>query len=84
MITTMPSRQFNHDTGAAKKAARLGPVIITDRGKPSHVLLRIEDYRALTGENLSLVDLLALPGSADIDFDPARLHGPLSRPADLS
>ncbi len=83
-ITTVSSRAFNHDTSAAKKAARHGPVIITDRGQPAHVLLSIEDYRTLTGGHASLIDLLAMPGSADIDFDPPRLTGPISRPADLS
>jgi len=31
-ITTLSSREFNQDTSGAKKAAQLGPVIITDRG----------------------------------------------------
>ena len=36
-ITTISSREFNHDAGAAKKAAATGPVFITNRGKPAHV-----------------------------------------------
>ncbi|MCF9010316.1 type II toxin-antitoxin system Phd/YefM family antitoxin, partial [Pseudomonas carnis] len=36
-ITTISSREFNQDTSGAKKAARKGPVFITDRGKPAHV-----------------------------------------------
>jgi predicted nucleic acid-binding protein len=36
-ITTISSREFNQDTSGAKKAARMGPVFITDRGKPAHV-----------------------------------------------
>ncbi|AZE22438.1 VapB protein (antitoxin to VapC) [Pseudomonas chlororaphis subsp. aureofaciens] len=43
-ITTISSREFNQDTSGAKKASRNGPVIITDRGRPAHVLLSIEDY----------------------------------------
>ena len=31
-ITTLSSRQFNQDAGGAKKAAKKGPVFITDRG----------------------------------------------------
>jgi prevent-host-death family protein len=42
-ITTLSSREFNQDTSRAKKAAREGPVFITDRGKPAHVLLSIEE-----------------------------------------
>jgi len=82
--TTLSSRAFNQDTGRAKKAAADGPVFITDRGRPAHVLLTIEDFRRLAGGHASIVDLLAMPGGDDIDFDPPRLHGPLSKPADLS
>jgi len=40
-IKTLSSREFNQDTSGAKKAANHGPVFITDRGKPAHVLLSI-------------------------------------------
>ena len=49
-ITTMSSRDFNQDTSGAKRAAKEGPVFITDRGVPAHVLLTIEDYRKLSGD----------------------------------
>ena len=48
-ITTLSSREFNQDAGRAKKAANDGPVFITDRGRPAHVLLSVEEYRKLTG-----------------------------------
>ena len=80
---TVSSREFNHDVGRAKKAALRGPVFITDRGRPSHVLLSVEAYRALTARLPSIVDLLALPGAEDIEFDPVRATGPLFRAADL-
>ena len=80
---TVSSREFNHDVGRAKKAALRGPVFITDRGRPSHVLLSVEAYRALTARQPSIVDLLALPGAEDIEFDPVRATGPLFRAADL-
>lgn len=83
-ITTLSSRAFNQKTSSAKKAAKDGPVFITDRGRPAHVLLTIEDYRRLASGHRSIVDMLAMPGGADIDFDPPRLEGPLWRPADLS
>ncbi|CRM06766.1 type II toxin-antitoxin system Phd/YefM family antitoxin [Pseudomonas sp. 58 R 12] len=71
-ITTISSREFNQDTSGAKKAARQGPVFITDRGKPAHVLLSIEDYQKLTGLNADIVDLLVMPEAADIDFETER------------
>jgi prevent-host-death family protein len=82
-ITTLSSREFNQDTSKAKKAARRGPVFITDRGRPAHVLLSIEQYRALVGPKESIVDLLSMPGVEDIDFEPPRSRG-FYRPADLT
>jgi prevent-host-death family protein len=82
-ITTVSSREFNQDASGAKRAASKGPVIITDRGRPAHVLLTIEAYQKLTQRAASIADLLAMPGVADIDFDAPRM-GHIARPADLS
>ena len=82
-ITTLSSREFNQDTSRAKKAASEGPVFITDRGKPAHVLLSMEDYLRITGGRRSIVDALSMPGLADIEFDPPRSRE-LARPADFS
>jgi prevent-host-death family protein len=81
-VTTVSSREFNQDTSKAKKAARRGPVIITDRGRPAHVLLSIEQYESLTGAGESIVDLLALPGAEQVRFNPPKLRK-LTRAADL-
>ncbi|KPY33090.1 MULTISPECIES: type II toxin-antitoxin system Phd/YefM family antitoxin [Pseudomonas syringae group] len=81
MTTTLSSREFNQDTSGAKKAAKEGPVIITDRGRPAHVLLSIEDYLKLTGSAASIADLLAMP--EDIEFEPQRA-AIAPRPVDLS
>jgi prevent-host-death family protein len=83
-ITTVSSRDFNQDVGRAKKAAKRGPVFITDRGQPAHVLLTIEEYRKITGKAENIVDALAMPGADEIEFEPARLGGSLHRPADFS
>jgi prevent-host-death family protein len=71
-ITTLSSREFNQDTSRAKHAASRGPVYITDRGRPAHVLLTIEDYLTLTGGMKSLADELHLPGAAEVEFVPPR------------
>ena len=71
-VTTVTSRGFDPPAARAKKAAKSGPVFITDRGKPSHVLLSIEDYRRLAGQGRSLTEALSMTGLADIEFDPAR------------
>src|SRR3546814_14966086 len=68
-ITTLTSRQFNQDAGGAKKAAERGPVIITDRGKPAHVLLGIQEYRRLIGRRRKIADLLAMPDVGDLELE---------------
>jgi prevent-host-death family protein len=82
--TTFSSREFNQDASRAKKAAQNGPVFITDRGRPAHVLLSIDEYRRLTGGGRSLLDAIADPEGGDFEFDPPRLEGPIGRPIDLS
>ena len=82
-MTTINSRTFNQDASGAKRAALDGPVFITDRGRPAHVLLSIEAYQRLTGRQESILDLLADPEAADIEFTPGRVDT-LWRPADLT
>ena len=82
-ITTLSSRQFNQDASKAKKAAISGPVIITDRGRPAHVLLTYKEYKKITRGQSKIADLLAMPGIEDIEFEITRLHE-VARPADLS
>ena len=82
-ITTFSSREFNQDTSGAKRATKRGPVFITDRGQPAHVLLSFDDYQRLTGSRATIDQLLAMPKSQDIDFEPPRLRDKLRRPVDL-
>lgn len=83
MVTTLSSRQFQQNANQAQKAASDGPVIITNRGRPAHVLLNYDDYLAITGMGTTIVDALAMPGLSDIEFDiPKSVSVP--RPADLS
>jgi prevent-host-death family protein len=82
--TTSTSREFNQDAGRAKKAAAKGPVFITDRGRPAHVLLSIDEYRRLTASGRSLLDAIADDSEdGDFEFDPPRLVGPIGRPIDF-
>lgn len=71
-MSTLTSRELNHDVSRAKKAAQNGPVIITDRGKPSHVLMTYDDFNRLSGKRRSLVETLSMPGLSEIDFSPER------------
>jgi prevent-host-death family protein len=83
VITTLSSREFNQDASRAKKAAKRGPVFITDRGRPAHVLLAIEEYRKITNKQENILDLLAMPEAAEVEFEPPGLSRNLHRPADL-
>jgi prevent-host-death family protein len=69
-ITTLSSRELNQDVTKAKKATKDGPVFITDRGRPAHVLLSFEEYQRLTRQQRNIADSLAMPGVEDIEFDP--------------
>ena len=82
-ITTISSRKFNQHASEAKKAAKAGPVFITDRGRPAHVLLTFDAYKKITAGRTRIADLLAMPGIEDTDLDiqPSR---DLARPADFS
>jgi prevent-host-death family protein len=82
-ITTLSSREFNQGASEAKRAANKGPVFITDRGKPAHVLLSFAEYQRLTQQRRNIADALAMPGIADIAFEPPRVTIQ-SRPADFS
>jgi prevent-host-death family protein len=67
---TLTSREFNQDTGGAKKAAEAGPVYITHRGRPSHVLLTFADYQRLSANQPSIVERLSQPpGIEDVVFE---------------
>jgi prevent-host-death family protein len=83
-ITTLSSREFNQDASRAKKAAKRGPVFLTDRGRPAHVLLTIEEYRRITNKQENILDLLSMPEAAEVEFEPPRLSSNFHRPADLS
>ena len=82
-ITTLSSRELNQDVTKAKKATRNGPVFITDRGKPAHVLLSFVEYQKLVRQRRNIADALAMPGVEEIDFDPPRVEID-TQPADFS
>jgi prevent-host-death family protein len=79
MITTLSSREFNQDTGRAKKASETGPVIITDRGKPAHVLMTFSDYQRAVGKTKNILDLVGMKGAGEIEFEPEKIQS-LTKP----
>jgi prevent-host-death family protein len=81
--TTISSRDFNQDVSKAKRAAEKGPVVITDRGRPAHVLLTYAEYGRLTHSEMSVAEALAGPDEFDFDFEPPRLGREPLKPADF-
>lgn len=78
--TQMSSREFNQDTSGAKKAAEHGPVYITERGRPAHVLLTYEAYEDLLGAEHVLDRLGSPAGVEDVEL-PAPISRDVARPA---
>lgn len=72
----LTSRQLNQDVSAAKRAASGGPVIITDRGTPSYVLMTYEHYRKLGKQDQpdGTQFLQKMSMQEDIDYDFERLN----------
>ena len=83
-ITVMTSSAFNRHLSKAKRDASKGPVFITDRGRLAHVLLTIEDYQRIAEKRPSIVELLAMPQTADVEFEPPRMADELVRLPDPS
>lgn len=86
-MASITSRQFNHDVGAAKRAAQVEPVVITDRGEPAYVLLTYDEFRRLRierGEWRSVADVFRMHDDIDIEieFDPEPSRA-LPRPFDF-
>lgn len=80
----LTSRQFNQDTGLAKRAAAEGPVVITDRGRPSYVLMTYDEFCALARKQATLGLLLSMPGGIEsVDFDPQPDRS-IAEPANLA
>ena len=98
MFRTYSAREFNRDTAGAKRAAEDGPVYVTNRGRPSHVLLSIAEYERLVAAGAAaagdpaggsasrpptLLDLLGSdPAAADVDL-PLDRFDDVPAPVDL-
>ena len=67
-ITTYTSSEFSRDVSRAKTASNSGPVFITNRNKPKHELLSIDEYQRLKSKRSNLVDALSMQGLTEIEF----------------
>ena len=79
---TITSKEFNQKASSLKSIAAKEPVVITERGRPAHVLLSYEAYLRLRGESPKIADLLGMPAADALD-DFLRPSRELSHSADL-
>jgi len=68
---TLPSKKNERTLAEAQEDANGGPVFLTGEYGLSHVLMTIADYERLISGKLNIVEMLWMPGMADIDFDPS-------------
>lgn len=82
-MQTTTSKEFNRQASALRRSATHEPLLITERGRPTHVLMSYAAYVALQGPSVSVADALAMPVPDDLDtfLQPSR---ELGRAADLS
>ena len=73
MPAVMTSREFARHTYRAQQEAEKSPVVITNRGRPAHVLLSYADYQKLAKGRRSALEVLQslnYPDSAaDIELE---------------
>jgi prevent-host-death family protein len=64
-MKVVTAREFNQDISKAKRFAADEPVFVTDRGRPTHVLLSIAAWRQLSGERQNILDLIGAPAGGE-------------------
>ena len=72
MPATFTAREYNQDASRVKRAAKDGPVIITERGKPAHVLMTVAAYERLKGARAKVPLVAFMEGLALGDLDLTR------------
>lgn len=67
------SREFNQDIGHAKRQSAQDPVVITERGKPTHVLLSYEEYQKMLSVQPKITELLNCLDESDFQVEKLNL-----------
>jgi prevent-host-death family protein len=83
-MKTMSSREANQDFSRAKREAKSGPLVITERGRPANVLMTFEEYQRLSACRTNILDALAMPDQDEVDFEPPPRQKAKPREIDLS
>ncbi|HRE01640.1 MAG TPA: type II toxin-antitoxin system prevent-host-death family antitoxin [Ilumatobacteraceae bacterium] len=78
-MSLVSARTFNQSPSKVKALAKEGPVFVTEHGRPTAVVLTIDDYERLRGVG-NVRESLRM--DVDVDFEPLVLRD-LGRVADL-
>ncbi len=81
-VREISSRDFKQYPERAKREALAEPILILDRGQPSHVLMSIKHYRSLVA-SINIADLLGMPGIENVTLELPPKSGAAPRPVDL-
>ena len=74
-MVTMTAAQFNREPSAVKRTVLSSdtPVLVTDRDRPSLVVMKYADYIHLARQNISANPADWLEMNDEIDFEPATI-----------
>ncbi|GAB96041.1 prevent-host-death family protein [Kineosphaera limosa] len=67
-MSVVSARTFNQSPSAVKAMAKEGPVIVTDRGRPTIVVMDYDEYERLSDGGGSVRDSLVI--DVDVEFEP--------------
>ncbi|MGP9722745.1 type II toxin-antitoxin system Phd/YefM family antitoxin [Corynebacterium sp. AOP40-9SA-29] len=68
-MATVPATEFNRSPSQIKRLTADGPVIVTERERPTLVVLSYEDYERITATPSGLGTWLQMDEDTDLDID---------------
>jgi len=79
-VATVTAAEFNQRPSQVKRAAEDEPVVITEHGRPSFVLLTYAEYQRLLRTPSDLAEWLQMDEEIEFEIDPIGLD---IRPANV-
>ena len=73
-MSTVSAAEFNRSPSKVKREAREHPVIVTERDRPSIVVLSYETYRKLQGAPENLAEWLRADDEFDLEIPPRTIE----------
>ncbi len=72
-MTTVTAAEFNQRPCQVKRAAEIEPVVITEHGRPSFVLLTYAEYQRLLRTPTDLAGWLEMDEEIEFEIEPVGL-----------